>query len=71
MKLIFQFIESVTTQHNKQLNIINNVTSVLGLVIVGTLFDLGVWFYVKDLKIFDEELEMEGVNNEKEKEIKK
>ncbi|XP_073991021.1 solute carrier organic anion transporter family member 74D-like isoform X1 [Rhodnius prolixus] len=42
-----------------------------GLVIVGTLFDLGVWFYVKDLKIFDEELEMEGVNNEKEKEIKK
>lgn len=25
-------------------------------VAVGTLFDGGVWYYVKDLKIFDEEV---------------
>ncbi|XP_058123533.1 solute carrier organic anion transporter family member 74D-like [Anopheles ziemanni] len=27
-----------------------------GFVIVGTLFDCGVWYYVKDLKIFDDEV---------------
>uniref|UniRef100_A0A1B0CFB6 Kazal-like domain-containing protein n=1 Tax=Lutzomyia longipalpis TaxID=7200 RepID=A0A1B0CFB6_LUTLO len=26
-----------------------------GFVIIGTLFDAGVWYYVKDLKIFDDE----------------
>ncbi|XP_054267438.1 solute carrier organic anion transporter family member 74D-like [Macrosteles quadrilineatus] len=32
-----------------------------GFVTIGTLFDAGVWYYVKDLKIFDEEVEMEMV----------
>ena len=27
-----------------------------GFVCVGVLFDGGVWYYVKDLKIFDEEV---------------
>ncbi|XP_050093605.1 solute carrier organic anion transporter family member 74D-like [Anopheles aquasalis] len=27
-----------------------------GFVLVGTLFDCGVWYYVKDLKIFDDEV---------------
>ncbi|KAK9505167.1 hypothetical protein O3M35_009278 [Rhynocoris fuscipes] len=37
------------------------------LVSIGTMFDLGVWYYVKDLKIFDEEVELEGVNNKNSK----
>ncbi|KAJ3639424.1 hypothetical protein Zmor_002785 [Zophobas morio] len=28
-------------------------------VLIGTLFDAGVWFFVKGLKIFDEEIELE------------
>lgn len=38
-------------------------------VTIGALFDVGVWYYVKDLKIFDEEvkdLEMEIVQHEEE-----
>ncbi|XP_059613651.1 solute carrier organic anion transporter family member 74D-like [Phlebotomus argentipes] len=35
-------------------------------VIIGTLFDCGVWFYVKDLKIFDDE-----ANETELKEVKK
>lgn len=27
-----------------------------GFVTVGVLFDAGVWYYVKDLKIFDDEV---------------
>lgn len=27
-----------------------------GFVLVGTLFDCGVWYYVKNLKIFDDEV---------------
>ncbi|KAG8273909.1 hypothetical protein J6590_011455 [Homalodisca vitripennis] len=32
-----------------------------GFVTIGTVFDAGVWYYVKDLKIFDEEVEMEVI----------
>ena len=28
-------------------------------VTIGTLFDAGVWYFVKDLQIFDDELEFE------------
>lgn len=28
-------------------------------VTIGTLFDIGVWYFVKELKIFDEEVEYE------------
>lgn len=39
-------------------------------VIVGTLFDVIVWYYVKDLKIFDEKVqERELVEVEKEEEM--
>lgn len=27
-----------------------------GFVTIGVLFDAGVWYYVKDLKIFDDEV---------------
>lgn len=27
-------------------------------VLIGTLFDAGVWYCVKELKIFDEEIEL-------------
>lgn len=42
-------------------------------VSIGVLFDAGVWFYVKDLKIFDDEvkdkeLEMIDQDDEKQKE---
>ncbi|XP_054269028.1 solute carrier organic anion transporter family member 74D-like isoform X1 [Macrosteles quadrilineatus] len=30
-----------------------------GFVTIGTMFDFGVWYYVKHLKIFDEEVELE------------
>ncbi|XP_011500420.1 PREDICTED: solute carrier organic anion transporter family member 5A1 [Ceratosolen solmsi marchali] len=33
-------------------------------VTVGTLFDVGVWYYVKDVKIFDEEVELEDIAEE-------
>ncbi|XP_035719579.1 solute carrier organic anion transporter family member 74D-like [Vespa mandarinia] len=33
-------------------------------VIIGTLFDIGVWYYVKDVKIFDEEIELEDITEE-------
>ena len=29
-----------------------------GFVTMGVLFDAAVWYYVKDLKIFDEEIKM-------------
>lgn len=38
-------------------------------VTIGAIFDCGVWYYVKDLKIFDEEVkdvEMEIVQHEEE-----
>ncbi|XP_066600872.1 solute carrier organic anion transporter family member 74D [Prorops nasuta] len=33
-------------------------------VTIGTLFDIGVWYYVKDVKIFDEEIELEDIAEE-------
>lgn len=31
-------------------------------VLIGTLFDAGVWYFVKGLKIFDETVELELEN---------
>lgn len=31
---------------------------------MGTLFDVGVWYYVKNVKIFDEEVELEDIAEE-------
>ena len=36
----------------------------LGFVTIGVLFDVGVWYYVKDVKIFDEEIELEQIADE-------
>nr|CAD7448476.1 unnamed protein product [Timema bartmani] len=33
-----------------------------GFIAVGALVDVTVWYYVKDVKIFDEEVELEEVN---------
>lgn len=33
-----------------------------GFVMVGTLFDCGVWYYVKDLKIFDDEVKEKEID---------
>ncbi|XP_034947895.1 solute carrier organic anion transporter family member 74D-like [Chelonus insularis] len=33
-------------------------------VTIGTIFDAGVWYYVKDLEIFDEEIELKNVPDE-------
>ncbi|XP_046422578.1 solute carrier organic anion transporter family member 74D isoform X1 [Neodiprion pinetum] len=30
-------------------------------VTIGTIFDVGVWYFVKDVKIFDEEIELEDI----------
>lgn len=35
-----------------------------GFVTIGTFFDVGVWYYVKDVKIFDEEIELEDIAEE-------
>lgn len=46
-----------------------NLTAAV-FVAVGTLFDVGVWYYVKDLKIFDEEVKQEEIKAvEKEEEL--
>lgn len=37
---------------------------ILGFVTIGTLFDVGVWYFVKDVKIFDEEIELEDIAEE-------
>ncbi|XP_014246660.1 solute carrier organic anion transporter family member 5A1 isoform X2 [Cimex lectularius] len=42
--------------NGETLRYILNFTSA-SLVTIGTLFDMGVWFYVKDLKIFDDDEE--------------
>lgn len=34
---------------------LNTIAAVF--VLIGTLFDCGVWYYVKNLKIFDDEIE--------------
>lgn len=36
----------------------------LGFVTIGTLFDVGVWYFVKGVKIFDEEIELENIAEE-------
>ncbi|KAG5332984.1 SO5A1 protein, partial [Acromyrmex heyeri] len=33
-------------------------------VTIGTVFDVGVWYFVKDVKIFDEEIELEDIAEE-------
>ncbi|XP_031830783.1 organic anion transporting polypeptide 58Dc [Nomia melanderi] len=35
-----------------------------GFVTIGTLFDVGVWYFVKDVKIFDEEIELKDIAEE-------
>lgn len=40
------------------------IISIEGFVALGTVFDIGVWYYVKDVKIFDEEVELENINEE-------
>jgi hypothetical protein len=36
-------------------------------VAIGTVFDAAVWYYSKNLKIFDEEVELKEVENTQEK----
>jgi len=45
-----------------------------GFVTVGVLFDAGVWYYVKDLKIFDDDIkpkELEMADKEDEAQMEK
>lgn len=32
-------------------------------VAIGTVFDAGVWYFVKDMKIFDEDIKLEDMDN--------
>lgn len=60
--ILFFFISTTTSRYT--LNITASV-----FIAIGALFDLGVWYYVKDLKIFDEEVkefEMKVVQHEEE-----
>lgn len=43
-------------------SLLNRVSS--SLMFVAVLFDCGVWYYVKDLKIFDESSKAKIVENE-------
>lgn len=38
-----------------------------GFVAIGTVFDIAVWYYAKNLKIFDEEVELKEVEQTQEK----
>lgn len=42
----------------------HNDLSISGFVTIGTLFDVGVWYFVKDVKIFDEEIELQDIAEE-------
>jgi len=48
----------------KTLHVVHNPFIILGFVTIGTLFDVGVWYFVKDVKIFDEEIELEDIAEE-------
>lgn len=52
--------------NGEALRYILNFTATV-FVTIGILFDFGVWYYVKGLKIFDEETEMKVVNVEQNK----
>nr|CAD7461924.1 unnamed protein product [Timema tahoe] len=41
---------------------LDNCYVMLSFIAVGALVDVTVWYYVKDVKIFDEEVELEEVN---------
>lgn len=50
-----------------QLFVVRHITVSLlfvGFVTIGTVFDVGVWYFVKDLKIFDEEIELKDIAEE-------
>jgi hypothetical protein len=40
-----------------------------GFVAIGTAFDVAVWYYAKNLKIFDEAVELEEVENTQSKTV--
>lgn len=42
----------------------HNGASISGFVTIGTVFDVGVWYFVKDVKIFDEEIELQDIAEE-------
>lgn len=35
----------------------------IGFVIIGTFFDVGVWYFVKHLKIFDDDIELSAISS--------
>ena len=45
-----------------------NFLTVSGFLLCGTLLDIAVWYYVKDLQIYDKETETEGKKGEKQQE---
>ncbi|XP_046672746.1 solute carrier organic anion transporter family member 74D-like [Homalodisca vitripennis] len=45
-----------------KLKYLTNLTSA-AFIGIGTLFDVGVWYSVKDMKVFDEEVEGEGASD--------
>jgi hypothetical protein len=42
-----------------------NLQTVSGFLLCGTLLDIGVWYYVKDLQIYDKETETDDTITEK------
>lgn len=48
---------------SKKLRFVMNFTAV-GFVSIGTLFDIGVWYFVKDLKIFDDDNKQEDEDDD-------
>jgi hypothetical protein len=40
-----------------------------GFVAIGTAFDVAVWYYAKNLKIFDEEVELKEMELTQEKTV--
>jgi hypothetical protein len=42
-----------------------NFQTVSGFLLCGTFLDIAVWYYVKDLQIYDKDIETEGKKGEK------
>jgi hypothetical protein len=40
-----------------------------GFVAIGTAFDVAVWYYAKNLKIFDDEVELKEVEKTQDKTV--
>lgn len=45
-------------------SLLKHAFAISGFIAIGIFFDVGVWYFVKNVKIFDEEIELEDIAEE-------